>query len=132
MRFFINAHMVANMCSDTLWPYAPLALVTMVPRGSTPADVRIHTGAEGLQPFKTGVLGSLRDRKVADDCGSSGAKLLGNSGRPDHVAAVRFVAHEFLRHIASRLGESPPFSFVEWQAVDNQLMRVLNTHGSPN
>ena len=39
---------------------------------------------------------------------------------------------ERLRHIASRLGESPPFSFVEWQAVDNQLMRVLNTHGSPN
>ena len=101
-------------------------------RQHTRADVRIHTGAEGLQPFKTGVLGSLRDRKVADDCGSSGAKLLGNSGRPDHVAAVRFVAHEFLRHIASRLGESPPFSFVEWQAVDNQLMRVLNTHGSPN
>ena len=51
---------------------------------------------------------------------------------PVSYTHLRFVAHEFLRHIASRLGESPPFSFVEWQAVDNQLMRVLNTHGSPN
>ncbi len=45
MRFFINAHMVANRCSDTLWPYAPLALVTMVPRGSTPGQMYASTPA---------------------------------------------------------------------------------------
>ena len=33
------------MCSDTLWPYAPLALVTMVPRGSTPGQMYASTPA---------------------------------------------------------------------------------------
>ncbi len=33
------------MCSDTLWPYAPLALVTMVPRGSTPGRMYASTPA---------------------------------------------------------------------------------------
>lgn len=56
-------------------------------RQHTRADVRIHTGAEGLQPFKTGVLSGLRDREVADDCGSLGTKLLGTAA--DHTMSPR-------------------------------------------
>ena len=53
-------------------------------------DHLLGTKEDGSDVIETGVLGSLRDRKVADDCGSSGAKLLGNSGRPDHVSIGRF------------------------------------------
>ena len=93
--------------------------------------ISIHTGAERLQPFQTLVLPGIAGREIADNSSGLGTQFLGNAGWPHHVPTAGFVTNKFLRHIARRLGERLAFGLVQWQAIDNQLMRILDPHGSP-
>ncbi len=51
-----DAHMLANICSETLCPYAPVALVSIDPVGALLLLVFVDSGTPGLQPFEFGAL----------------------------------------------------------------------------
>ncbi len=90
--------------------------------------VAVDAGAPGLQPFEVGALRAFLGRDVADDRGGAFLEFLGDVGVPLHVAALRWVAYEFLRHAFGRAREPRLFRWRQRQAVDDQFAIVFDSH----
>ena len=90
--------------------------------------VFVDAGAPGLQPFEFGTLSACSRINIADDDGDLSFELFGDDGRPCHVATLRRIAYEFLRHAFGCTHKLRLFEWRQRQAIDDKFAIIL---GSP-
>jgi len=74
-----------------------------------------------LQPFEFGTLSAYSRINIADDGGDLSFELFGDDGRPCHVATLRRIAYEFLRHAFGCTHKLRLSGWRQRQAIDDKL-----------
>jgi hypothetical protein len=81
-----------------------------------------------LQPFEFGTLSACSRINIADDGGDLRFELFGDDGRPCHVATLRRIAYELLRHAFGCTHELRLFGWRQRQAIDDKFAIILDSH----
>ena len=94
----------------------------------SPLLVFVDSGTPGLQPFDCGILSACFRISIADDGGDLRFDLFGDDSRPCHVATLRRIAYEFLRHAFGCAHELRLFGWRQRQAIDDKFAIILDSH----
>ncbi|EEB21626.1 hypothetical protein BIFCAT_00584 [Bifidobacterium catenulatum DSM 16992 = JCM 1194 = LMG 11043] len=80
-----------------------------------------------MQPFEFGTLSACSRINIADDGGDLSFEFFGDDGHPCHVATLRRIAYEFLRHTFGYTHKLRLFGWRQRQAIDDKFAIILDS-----